>query len=96
MTKFRIGQKVKIKCEAHPGPFGDEAVTIDTGMMIVSGFVNKSLVEKRGNKRFVFGTIVGIKRDAIEVRIPGSFFTTALGIASLARSWADDNLEARA
>ena len=96
MEKFRMGQKVKIKCEAHPGPFDDEAVTIDTGAMVVSGFVNKSLVEKRGAQAFVFGTIVGIKPDAIEVQIPGSFFTTALGVASLSRSWADHNLEARA
>lgn len=90
---FKKGDIVKIKCEAQPGPFDDVAITISSDTGVVSGFVKQDLVEKRGNEAFVLGKIVKVDGDMVEVQIPGSFFTSALGIASLRRAWADSNME---
>ncbi len=90
---FKKGDIVKIKCEAHPGPFDDVAVTISSDAGIVSGFVKQNLIERRGNNAFVLGKVVKVEGGTIEVQIPGSFFTSALGIASLPRAWADSNME---
>lgn len=78
-----------------PGPFDEEAITINTGTgTIVSGFVKKALIERHGEQSFVVGTVVSVKPDFIQVQIQGSFFTTALGMTSLSRAWADNNLQA--
>ena len=90
---FKKGDIVKIRCDAQPGPFDDVAVTISSGAGVISGFVKPSLVEKRGNDAFVFGKVVKVEGKNIEVQIPGSFFTSALGTASLPRAWADSNME---
>jgi hypothetical protein len=90
---FKKGDIVKIRCEAQPGPFDDVAVTISSDAGVVSGFVKQNLVEQRGNDAFVLGKVIKVEDKAIEVQIPGSFFTSALGITSLPRAWADSNME---
>ncbi|MDO8432566.1 MAG: hypothetical protein Q7S58_09175 [Candidatus Binatus sp.] len=90
---FKKGDMVKIKCEAQPGPFDEAAVTIgfEPGV-VLSGFVKQSSVEKRGDEAFVIGKIVRIDGGIIEVQLPGSFFTSARGVASLPRAWAESNV----
>ncbi len=90
---FKKGDIVKIRCESQPGPFDDVAITISSDTGVVSGFVKRSLVEKRGDEAFVLGKVVKVDGDMIEVQIPGSFFTSARGVTSLPRAWADSNME---
>ena len=90
---FKKGDIVKIRCKAQPGPFDDVAITISSDTGVVSGFVKRSLVEKRGNEAFVVGKIVKVNGDMVAVQTPGSFFTSARGVASLPRAWADSNME---
>jgi hypothetical protein len=90
---FKTGDIVRIKCEAQPGPLDDVAITISTDTGVVSGFVKKNAVEKRGDEAFVFGRVVRADGDIVEIQLPGSFFTSARGVASLPRSWADSNME---
>jgi hypothetical protein len=90
---FKKGDIVRIKCEAQPGPLDEVAITISTDTGVVSGFVKQKLVEKRGNEAYVLGQVVKADGDLVEIQLPGSFFTSARGLASLPRSWADSNME---
>ena len=90
---FKKNDIVRIKCEAQPGPFDDVAVTISTDTGVVSGFVKKSFIEERDGQTFIMGKVVKIEGDMIEIQLPGSFFTSARGVASLRRAWADSNME---
>jgi hypothetical protein len=90
---FKKGDIVNIKCEARPGPLDEVAITISSAVGVVSGFVKQPLIEKRGEESFVRGRIVKIDGDMVEVQIPGSFFTSARGVTSVPRDWADSNME---
>lgn len=90
---FKKNDIVRIKCEAQPGPFDDVAVTISTDTGVVSGFVKSSLIEKRDGESFILGKVVKVEGDMIEIQLPGSFFTSARGVASLGRAWANSNME---
>jgi hypothetical protein len=79
MTKYLIGQKLKIPCEVSPGPFSDEwLVTFDTIYGRVSGFVSADdLVDVEDDKGFLRCEIVRTTPEGvIIVRVNGSFFTT--------------------
>ena len=91
--KFKVGDLVRIKCDAGPGPFDEQAVTIKTNSGVISGFVKPNLVERRGAEAFVLGKLVKVDGDMVEVQIPGSFFTSARGLTSVPREWADSNME---
>ncbi len=90
---FKKGDIVNIKCEARPGPLDEVAITISSDAGIVSGFVKRSLIETRGGNSYVRGKIVKVDGDMVEVQIPGSFFTSARGVTSVPRNWADSNME---
>jgi hypothetical protein len=90
---FKKNDIVKIPCEAQPGPLDDIAVTISTDTGVVSGFVKKSFIEKRDGRTFIVGRIVKTEQDVIEIQLPGSFFTSARGFATVGRAWADSNME---
>ena len=96
MTKFRSGQVVKVPCHVQPGAFPDERlVTIHTDKGDIAGFVKAEYVtESQNASGYVRGTVVAVEHDAIKVRLPGSFFTTALGIASVSPGWASQHLAA--
>lgn len=87
MGDFKQSQEVWICCEAQPGAFPDERlVTVDTIAGPISGFVKTADLERPdASETRVRGRIIAIDDHAIKVRIAGSFFTTATGIASVSR-----------
>jgi len=94
MSNFRIGQTVKVKCEIQPGAFsGERLVKIETGQGVITGFVKTHQITVESKSYgYVLGRIVDLKPRAVLVSLPGSFFTTAAGLASLAPDWAATNL----
>lgn len=93
MAWLKLGKMVRVRCNAQPGPLGDNLITIDSKPFILSGFVKKDLVEKQGHHCYLRGKITGMTPEAVNVHLPGSFFTAASGTASLTREWAEENLE---
>ena len=90
---FKKNDIIRVPCEAQPGPFDDAAVTIKTANGLVSGFVKKDFVEERDGKTFIPAKVVKLENDLVEIQLPGSFFTSARGFATLQRAWADSNVE---
>ena len=87
---LKVGDLVGVLCLIQPGPFPDERlVTVETGEGQISGFVKQSNLQidaadpERGR---VKGSVVEATNDSITVKLFGSFFTTAQGIASVRRS----------
>jgi hypothetical protein len=61
-------------------------VTIDTAEGPISGFVKTAFVTMTGERSgYIVGQIVDLNDSTVQVRLPGSFFTTA-GLASVAAS----------
>jgi hypothetical protein len=87
-AEFRKGQEVWVACQAQPGAFPDERlVTINSTTGPISGFVKTADLEKPDSgTTHVRGWILAVSADTVELRIPGSFFTTASGIASVSRA----------
>ena len=50
-------------------------------------------IEQRDGQTFILGKVVKIEQDVVEIQLPGSFFTSARGYATLGRAWADSNME---
>jgi hypothetical protein len=94
MSGFKRGQLVNVPCEIQPGAFPDERlVMIHTDKGDISGFVKAEyLTNPHGPSGSVRGTVVEVARDAVKVRVPGSFFTSALGVASVSPGWASEHL----
>lgn len=92
---FSIGQEVRIPCRVQPGPFEEELqVSIKVEDEFLSGFVNKDSVVFIHEKAFLRATIIGVAADSVKVKMPGSFFTVASGLASVPEGWARTNLVA--
>lgn len=90
MKNFKKGQTVMVPCEIQPGPFPNEfLVTVQSGADKLSGFVRSDFVRQG----YILGTILEIRESDLVVRLPGSFFTTASGIAFFPEDWARKNLE---
>ena len=85
---FSEGQEVWVLCDAQSGPFPDERlVTIKSTAGPISGFVKTNYLEQPDSRvTRVRGRILAVLADSIKVRISGSFFTTASGIASVPRN----------
>lgn len=85
MMTFRQGDLVGVPCLVERGPFPDEnLVIVETEEGTISGFVKQANLKVRdGDRGFIKGTVVATERDHVIVRLFGSFFTTALGIASV-------------
>ncbi|HEV3110182.1 MAG TPA: hypothetical protein VGY99_06785 [Candidatus Binataceae bacterium] len=88
MADFKKGQEVWVLCEAQPGAFPDERlVTINSTTGPISGFVKTAYLEQPNSRTsHVRAQILSVLPDAVELRIPGLFFTTASGIASVPRN----------
>ncbi|MFN8545538.1 MAG: hypothetical protein U0807_15210 [Candidatus Binatia bacterium] len=101
MQEFERGQRVLVPCDVQPGPFTSEKlVTIRSGTDVTSGFVRSEFVAWSGSpedsQAFLMGVVERATPDSVVVRVPGSFFTTASGMAALPKSWAEEHLsEAR-
>jgi len=85
---FKEGELVGVPCTIQPGPFLDERlIAVETDDGLFSGFAKQSnLRSDDGERGFVEGVVIAASTDSIVVRLFGSFFRTALGIASVRRS----------
>jgi hypothetical protein len=86
--KFSVGEQVAVACSIQQGPFPDEKlVTVETEDGEISGFVKIANLQTAadGEHGFVNGIVVAVEQDSIRVQISGSFFTTAAGIALIAK-----------
>lgn len=93
MAQFRRGQRVYIPCTVHKGAFPDEVlVTIETDKGVISGFTQSASVVHRKGRDYVAGVVVETSADAVKVRVPGSFFTTAAGLTTVSSGWARNHL----
>lgn len=97
MAQFQRGQIVNIPCNVQKGAFPHEVlVTIHSDRGVVSGFVDGSSVIRQKGRDYVQGVVIEASGDSVQVRLPGSFFTTAAGLTTVSSGWARDNLtEAR-
>ncbi len=100
MTTFQVGQYVNVLCDIHPGAFpGEYLVTLETHDGASSGFVRAEYVtlsqtgEAQGS---IQGIVRAIEGDTITVQLPGSFFTTAMGLTTFPASWANEHVTAAA
>jgi len=94
MPNFKRGQIVNVPCEIQPGAFpGERLVTIHTDKGALSGFVKAEHVTTSEDAfGSIRGTVVEVAPDAVKVRLPGSFFTSASGMTSVSPSWANKHL----
>ncbi|HXV49218.1 MAG TPA: hypothetical protein VEB61_10475 [Candidatus Binatia bacterium] len=93
MALFRRGQRVNIPCKVQKGAFPDEVlVTIETDKGIVSGFLKSAFVLEHKGQQYVQGVVVEASADSAQVRVPGSFFTTAAGLTTVSSGWARNHL----
>ena len=87
---FNIGEIVGVACSIQLGPFPDERlVTVETEDGLISGFVkqfNLKLNDPDPEHGFVKGAVVQTADESITVKLFGSFFTTASGVASVRRN----------
>jgi hypothetical protein len=95
MANFVAGQKVLIKLlDVQPGPLNEMLVVIQSEPANLSGFVDGRYLVKKGETTFLQGIVRGVTKEGVQLSLPGSFFTTAAGIASMSRDWAKHNVEA--
>lgn len=94
MANFIEGQKVLIRLlDVQPGPFNEKLVIIKSEPANLSGFVDEKYLVRKGDGTFLQGIVRGVTKDGVQLYLPGSFFTTAAGIASMSRDWAKHNVE---
>jgi uncharacterized membrane protein len=92
MAQFRRGQIVNIPCDVQKGAFPDEVlVTMHTDKGVVSGFLKSSLIVHHRGRDYVRGVVIEASAETVQVRVPGSFFTTAAGLTTVSSGWARDN-----
>jgi hypothetical protein len=97
MANFIRGQKVLIRLlDVQPGPFNEKLVTIQSEPANLSGFVDQKYLMTKGETSFLVGTVRNVTKDGVQFSLPGSFFTTAAGVASMSRDWAKKNVEVAA
>lgn len=82
---FREGELVAVPCVVQRGPFPDEnLVMVETEEGTISGFVKQANLRiGDGDHGFIKGTVVATEGDHVIVKLYGSFFTTALGVAAV-------------
>jgi len=91
---FLVGMDVLIPCVAQPGPVpGEQLVTVEIDGSAIEGFVRKENLHEANGQTFIRGKILRVEGDLVHVRLAGSFFTKAAGIASLSRSWAARHIQ---
>lgn len=93
MAEFKQGQRVLVRVDnLQPGPFDERLVVIKSEPANLSGFVDARFIEKRNSHDFLPGRIVEVTPNTVSLRLPGSFFTSAAGMASVSRDWAELNV----
>jgi hypothetical protein len=87
---YKVGDVVGVPCTIQAGPFPDEKlVTVDTSEGQISGFVKQSNLQSDAadpEHGQIKGQIIEVAGDLITVKLFGSFFTTALGFASVSKA----------
>lgn len=85
---FKKGELVGVPCAIQPGPFPHERViAVETDDGVFSGFAQRShLRTEDGERGYLEAVVIQASRDSIVVRLFGSFFRTAVGIASVPRT----------
>lgn len=94
MVPFEVGQYVAIPCDVRPGAFPSEfLVTLETLDGVSSGFVGTQYVKRTDDESrgIIEGIVRKIEDDTITVQLPGSYFTTAMGMTRFSTAWAKDN-----
>jgi hypothetical protein len=78
VAKLKAGDAVAIPCEVAAGQSAEERlVSFETIGGRVTGFVRTHELRDRGGNQWVIrATVLKVRRDAIEVRVYGSFFNT--------------------
>jgi len=89
MTKLKVGDDIAVPCETAPGPSSDEKlVSVETLNGRITGFVRlRDLRQNASGEWEIRATVLKLKKDAIEVRVYGSFFNTN-GLADISREMA--------
>jgi hypothetical protein len=86
---LKAGDLVWVPCAMQAGPFPDElAVSVETRDGVISGFVKRSNLKidpADASRGHIKGAIVEATDDSTTVKLYGSFFTTAQGVASVGR-----------
>lgn len=73
---MQVGQLVNVPCIVKPGPFSEERlVSFDTLHGPITGFVKADCL-RFNSEWLLFGTVLKISKDVVEVLVNGSFFTT--------------------
>ena len=87
---YKVGDSVLVSCSIQSGPFPDERlVTVETAEGQISGFVKQSNLQpdpSDSEHGFLRGTVVAAIDDSVTVKLFGSFFTTAQGVALVAKN----------
>jgi hypothetical protein len=86
---LEVGDLVGVPCTIQAGPFPDELlVNVETKDGLISGFVKKSnlTVDTSDPHRGLVKGIVVEVNESTTVKLFGSFFTTAQGVALISRS----------
>ena len=89
---FANGDLVGVPCSIQLGPFPDEhLVKVETEDGTIWGFVKRSNLEMHNSdgaendRGYIKSTVVDQASDSILVKMLGSFFTTAIGLAAVKR-----------
>ena len=100
MTTFKVGQYVNVPCNIYPGAFPSEyLVILEAQDGEYSGFVQVEHVTPSPtdkNQGSIKGVVRVVEGGRITVQLPGSFFTTAMGLTTFPASWANENIGAAA
>lgn len=94
MPQFRVGERIRIRCEVQKGAFPTESlVTFETSEGPISGFVRSDILEDADEgEGFLPATVLAVSQDTLTVKVEGSFFTTT-GLAYLDRDWAKSHVQ---
>ena len=89
---FANGDLVGVPCSIQLGPFPDERlVKVETEDGTIWGFVKRSNLQMHNgdgaenNRGYIKSTVVDQASESILVKMLGSFFTTAIGLAAVKR-----------
>jgi hypothetical protein len=79
----KIGEAIFIPVRSERGPFSGEClISFDSLDGPISGFIRADQVEVRNDQSFIRALVLRVAKDAIAVRLHGSFFTTT-GLANI-------------
>jgi hypothetical protein len=81
---FNEGDLVGVPCSIQPGAFANERlITVDSVEGPLSGFVQNRYIHspEGGGQGLVKSAVIEVLGDSLIIRMFGSFFTTAMGLA---------------